>query len=63
MSDKGPHVTISIRRETRELLQKAAIFASANAGENVPQVEFLHQALVEKVKGDGLPVPADLLDD
>lgn len=61
MSEKGPHVTISIRRETRELLQKAVIFASANLGENVPQVEFLHQALIEKVERDGLPVPADLL--
>ena len=48
---------VSIWRKTVDLLRMAAALATVQRGKKVSQVRFMHEAVSEKVKRDGLVVP------
>lgn len=55
MSEK--HTNITIWQSTVNLLRLAAAHATVERGEKVSQVQFMHEAVTEKIERDGLKLP------
>lgn len=54
---KNEHTNITIWQATVDLLRLAAAYATVERGEKVSQVQFMHEAVMEKIERDGLKLP------
>ena len=54
---KNEHTNITIWQTTVDNLRMAAAMATVKTGEKVSQVQFMDEAIREKIERDGLQVP------
>ena len=50
------HENISIRKTTLDLIRMAALKLSVSRGKKVSQVQFIHEAVEEKIERENLKV-------
>jgi hypothetical protein len=55
---KNEHTNITIWQTTVDMLRMAAAMATITTGEKVSQVQFMDEAIREKIERDGLQMPA-----
>lgn len=54
---KNEHTNITIWQTTVDMLRMAAAMATVKTGEKVSQVQFMDEAIKEKIERDGLQMP------
>lgn len=54
---KNEHTNITIWQSTVDNLRMAAAMATVKTGEKVSQVQFMDEAIKEKIERDGLQMP------
>lgn len=55
---ENKHTNITIWQSTVDMLRMAAAMSTITTGEKVSQVQFMDEAIREKIERDGLQMPA-----